>query len=73
LTSGPDVATCKRFQINWTNIDQTRYEPEAAHEEVTSLLKDDKDNLLAFLKASFTIISPEMIFLLEPYIMPDGY
>src|SRR5688572_33064740 len=74
LTSGPDVATCKRFQINWTNIDQTRYEPEAAHEEVTSLLKDDKDSLLAFSESQlhYSIIRPEMIFLLEPYIMPDG-
>jgi len=48
VTSGPDVAIFKRFQMNWTNINQTRYEPGAAHEEVASLLKDDKDSLLAF-------------------------
>ena len=58
LTSGPDVATCKRFQINWTNIDQTRYEPEAAHEEVTSLLKDDKDSLLAFSESQLHYYQP---------------
>jgi hypothetical protein len=34
----------RRLQMNWTNTDQTRYEPE----EVASLLKDDKDSLLAF-------------------------
>ena len=34
--------------MNWANIDQTRYEPGTAHEEVSCLLKDDKDSLLVF-------------------------
>ena len=48
MTSEPDVAILKCFQMDWTKIDQIRFEPGAAHEEVSSLLKDDKDSRLAF-------------------------
>jgi len=62
MTSEPDVAILKCFQMDWTKIDQIRYEPGAAHEEVSSMLKDDKDSLQCwhFLNASFTIVSLEM-------------
>ena len=46
-TSGPDIATFKRFQQLWKYVDQSNYKTGIDNEEVARSTQNDRDDLIS--------------------------
>ena len=57
-TTGPDPDIFKRFQMHWSNIDQSKYMEGVQDDSVKSSVKDFETGVSEFLRLQLTKVQP---------------
>lgn len=55
-TSGPNVPLFQRFQKEWNDIDQNQYRSGVDDKQVSAILVEKKDQILAFIGEQFKVL-----------------